>query len=440
MNAENQNPTSDTREAGGGPTAADTLATWLHYLEGLHPRAIDLGLERVRVVWQRLGSPRPAPVCVVVGGTNGKGSTVAFLSAMLTAAGRRVGTYTSPHLLRYNERVTIAGAEADDGRLVDAFVRIDEARGEISLSYFEFGTLAAFLILADAKLDVAVLEIGLGGRLDAVNLIDADAAILTSVDLDHQDYLGDTRERIGWDKAHIFRGGRPAIVAAVDPPESVFAVAAAIGAQVYALPALANADAQGWTCPLPDDGALQLPLPRLVAPSQRRNATAAIWAWWLLRTRLPFNPVACALGVSGASVRGRLERLPRTVETWVDVAHNPEAARELAGWLRRQPKARTVAVFAALGDKDLAGIVAPLVDAFDAWVVVDLAPATPRAAQAHDQAAALRARVSPVVVITVAAEMVAALAQADASAGRDGRIIVFGSFFTVTAALRAGVA
>ncbi len=211
------------------PLRTDSLTTWLRYLEVLHPQAIDLGLERVRAVWERLGSPRPAPVCITVGGTNGKGSTVAFLSAMLGAAGHRVGSYTSPHLLRYNERVRVGAEEASDAQLVTAFAEIDAARAEISLSYFEFGTLAAFLVLARAGLDVAVLEIGLGGRLDAVNQIDADAAILTSVDLDHQEFLGNTREQIGWDKAHIYRSGRPAILAAVDPPETVFRVAQGMG-------------------------------------------------------------------------------------------------------------------------------------------------------------------------------------------------------------------
>jgi len=271
--------------------------------------------------------------------------------------------------------------------------------------------------------------------LDAVNLIDADAAILTSVDLDHQDYLGDTREKIGWDKAHIFRRGRPAIIAALDPPASVAAVAAEIGAQLLQLPPLDDPVDDGWDCPLPDGSALRLPLPQLSAPCQRRNASAAIWAWWSLRDRLPFAASAVAAGVVGASIRGRLERLPRAVETRVDVAHNPEAAAMLAAWLRANPCRRNIAVFAALADKDLAGIVAPLADAFDAWIVVDLREATPRAARVADQAGALVRLLPPDTVVTRCPDMTAALRAADRAAGSDGRVLVFGSFFTVAAAL-----
>lgn len=418
------------------PTRADSLADWLQYLEGLHPRAIDLGLDRVRKVWHRLGSPRPAPVCIVVGGTNGKGSTVAFLSTMLAAAGHRVGTYTSPHLLHYNERVRVDGRNASDAELVAAFVAIDAARGHVSLSYFEFGTLAAFLVLAQAGLDVAVLEIGLGGRLDAVNLIDGDAAILTSVDLDHQDYLGNTRDRIGWDKAHIFRRDRPAIIAALDPPASVLEVARDIGARVHVLPDIAAPATVGWSCALPDGSVLALPLPLLQAPSQRRNAAAAIWAWWLLGERLPFVASAACSGVATASVRGRLERLPRRIETLVDVAHNPEAARELAAWMQRYPRTRNVAVFAALADKDLAGIVGSLTDAFDAWIVVDLRAATPRAARPDQQATAVRGLLPATVAVTIGGDVDSAMSIADTIAGHDGRVIVFGSFLTVAAALR----
>ena len=419
-------------------TPRSSLAAWLAYLEALHPQAIDLGLDRVRSVWQRLGSPRPAPVCITVGGTNGKGSTVAFLSAMLGAAGHRVGSYTSPHLLRYNERVRIGGEEANDAQLVAAFAEIEAAREEVSLSYFEFGTLAAFLVLARAGLDVAVLEIGLGGRLDAVNLIDADAAILTSVDLDHQEFLGNTREQIGWDKAHIFRRGRPAVLAAVDPPETVFRVAQGIGAELRVLPPTADAGDDAWTCPLPDATPLHLPPPTLSAPCQRRNATAAIWAWWCVRDRLRFDAGAAAEGFALARVRGRLERLPRRTETIVDVAHNPEAARELARWLQRHPRERNVAVFAALGDKDLAGIVRPLRQAFAAWIVCDLRPVSPRAADPAVQAAALRALdVAGTVEVAKGGAMAHALAQADERAGTAGRIVVFGSFFTVAAALAA---
>ncbi len=399
-----------------------------------------MGLERVGAVYARLGNPRPAPLCISVGGTNGKGSTVAFLAACLREGGLRVGTYTSPHLLAYNERVNIGGADASDAELVAAFETVEAALGDVSLSYFEFGTLAAFVLLARSELDVAVLEVGLGGRLDAVNLVDADAAILTSVDLDHQEYLGDTRELIGFDKAHLFRPGRPAIVADPDAPQTVFDVAAAIGAHVLRVGLdlrYARRSGHRWRCMLPDDSYLNLPDPQLAAPCQHRNATAAIAALWALRERWPWSVEAIARGIGGARIRGRLERLPGDIETWVDVAHNPEAARTLAEWLSEQTPSRTVAVFAALADKDLAGIVAPLRDSFAAWVLVDLRSSSPRARAPEAFAEDMAALLPPKVGISGAASMEAALQSGRSAAGRDGRVVVFGSFFTVAAALRA---
>ena len=421
------------------PTTNQLLATWLARLETRHPLGIDLGLERVGAVFARLGSPRPAPLCISVGGTNGKGSTVAFLSAVLSAAGLRVGTYTSPPLLSYNERVNIDGVDATDEQLVAAFETVEAALGEESLSYFEFGTLAAFVLLARSQVDVAVLEVGLGGRLDVVNLIDADAAILTSVDLDHQEYLGNTREKIGFDKAHLFRPGRPAIVADPDAPHTVFDVAAAIGADVLRVGVdlrYARRSGHRWRCMLPDGSYLNLPDPQLVAPCQHRNATAAIAALWALRERWPWSVEAIARGIGAARIRGRLERLAVAVETWVDVAHNPEAARTLAEWLSEQTPARTVAVFAALADKDLAGIVAPLRNSFAAWVLVDLRAVSPRARAPLGFADDLAALLPPKVAIHSADSMKAALEMAAAAAGGAGRVVVFGSFFTVAAALQ----
>lgn len=415
------------------------LSAWLAFLESRHPLAIDLGLERVGEVYRRLGSPRPAPLVISVGGTNGKGSTVAFLQACLSAAGLRVGTYTSPHLLRYNERVNIAGVDATDEELVAAFETVEAALGSVSLSYFEFGSLAAFVLLTRSELDVAVLEVGLGGRLDAVNLIDADAAILTSVDLDHQEYLGNTREQIGWDKAHIFRAGCPAIIGEPDLPASVVEVAAQIGAPLLRVGEdilYSRRGGRRWRCRLPDGETLSLPDPKLGAPCQHRNAAAAISALWALRERWPWSPGAIAAGIGNARVRGRLERLPRPVETWVDVAHNPEAARTLGEWLSLQTPARTVAVFAALGDKDLAGIVAPLARCFAAWVTLDLRPFSARGRDPDLLVAELRTLLPAKTSIAIAAEIEGALQQAELLAGMDGRIVVFGSFFTVAAALR----
>ncbi|MCB2004178.1 MAG: bifunctional folylpolyglutamate synthase/dihydrofolate synthase [Rhodoferax sp.] len=417
------------------PTLGDSLELWLQYLEGLHPRGIDLGLDRVGAVYAALGSPRPAPVCITVGGTNGKGSTVALLSGMLQQAGYRVGRYTSPHLLRYNERLHVGDEESADAAWVQAFARIEQARGEISLSYFEFGTLAAFLLLAEAGLDAAILEVGLGGRLDAVNLIDADVAILTSVGLDHQEYLGNTREQIGWDKAHIFRAGRPAVIAALDLPASVIEVAKQIGAAIHVLPEIEPVQGQHWRCPLPDGGSIELPAPLLQAPHQTRNACAAVWAWILLGQRLPFSAQAAARGIAQTQLTGRLQRLSAAVETWVDVAHNGEAAASLAAWLRGQPQKPTVAIFAALADKDLAAIVDPLAQAFAAWIVLDLRPRSPRAADPLAQSRALRSLLPATVAVESADTLAKARARAETMASERGRILIFGSFITVAAAL-----
>ena len=417
------------------PTRGDSLAVWLKYLEALHPRGIDLGLDRVGAVHAALGSPRPAPVCITVGGTNGKGSTVAMLSGMLQQAGYRVGRYTSPHLLRYNERLQIGDEESADGAWVQAFARIEQARGEISLSYFEFGTLAAFLLLAEAALDVAVLEVGLGGRLDAVNLIDADAAILTSVGVDHQEYLGNTREQIGWDKAHIFRRHRPAVIAALDVPASVIEVASRIGAEIQVLPDIEPGNGSHWRCPLPDGNAIELPAPLLLAPHQTSNACAAVWAWWLLGQRLPFSAQAAARGIAQTRLAGRLQRLPGAVETWVDVAHNGEAAASLAAWLKAQPQKPTVAIFAALADKDLAAIVNPLATAFVGWVLLDLRSHSPRAADPVAQSRALRDLLPVEVAVENAETLAQARAMAQAMVSDRGRVLIFGSFITVAAAL-----
>jgi dihydrofolate synthase / folylpolyglutamate synthase len=417
------------------PTRDASLAAWLQYLEALHPRGIDLGLERVGAVFAALGSPRPAPICITVAGTNGKGSTVALLSGMLQRAGYRVGSYTSPHLLRYNERLRIGTEESGDAAWVGAFAHIEEARGETSLSYFEFGTLAAFMLLAEAGLDVAILEVGLGGRLDAVNLIDADAAILTSVGLDHQEYLGDTREKIGWDKAHIFRAQRPAVIAALDLPASVIEVATRIGAAVHVLPEIETVHRSRWCCPLPDGSAIELPPPLLAAPQQTRNACAAVWVWWLLGQRLPFSAQAAARGIAQTRLPGRLQCLPRAVETWVDVAHNGEAAASLAAWLRAQPQKATAAIFGALADKDLAAIVDPLAHAFVGWVVLDLRSASPRAADPLAQSGALRRLLPDAAAVENADTLAQALSMAESMASVDGRILIFGSFITVAAAL-----
>src|SRR5690348_6218965 len=414
-----------------------TLSDWLDYQQRIHARGIDLGLDRVREVWRRMGAPPIARTVITVGGTNGKGSTVAFLEAMLRADGQRVGAYTSPHILRYNERVRINGADAEDDALIGSFERIEAARSDTPLTYFEFGTLAAFDLFARANLDVALLEVGLGGRLDAVNLVDADAAIVTTVDLDHMEYLGSDRESIGREKAGIFRASRPAIIGESDPPHTLLSEAQRIGARALRADHDYTARAQGdhwiWQS---GDTRLELPLPELSAPSQLANAAAAIAALHALRDRIPWNPNAIAQGVRASRVAGRLQEIAKAPQVIVDVAHNPQAARELARWLEANPvSGETFAVFGALRDKDVESIVRALQPRFMHWYLAGLEQDSPRGLPVAQLAGRLRAA-SHSIPFSEHADVNAALAAARQHAKPNDRILVFGSFFMVAAAMR----
>lgn len=416
-----------------------TLAEWLDYQQRIHPRSIQLGLARVSEVWRRMGAPRPAPIVISVGGTNGKGSTVAFLEAMLAAAGKRVGCYTSPHLLCYNERVRLLGEVASDASLIDAFERIENARGNIQLTYFEFGTLAALWIFTQSKLDVAVLEVGLGGRLDAVNIIDADVAIVTTIDLDHQDWLGNDRDSIGREKAGIFRNGHPAVIGMREPTAGLLAEAQRIGAKLVRIEV--DYHVVSYDCVwqwLQGQTRIDLPAPALAAPCQIDNAAAAIAALYTLRDRLGWNPAAIAVGVRSAHVAARLQRFCKagSADLIVDVAHNPQAARVLAEWVQRNPvDGCNFAVFGALADKDIGGIVAPLTAAITHWHLGGLDTQTPRGLPA----AALCPRVllaAPGASMETHANMVAALFAASAQAQPKDRILLFGSFFVAATSLQ----
>ena len=415
-----------------------SLEQWLDWQLRLHPREIELGLDRVRAVWQRLAAPAPARTVITVGGTNGKGSTVAFLEAILRAGGQRVGAFTSPHLLRYNERIRVHGVDASDGMLTAAFERIEAVRGDTALTYFEFGALAALLIFADSDLDVAILEVGLGGRLDAVNIIDADAAIVTTVDLDHQDWLGGDRELIGREKAGIFRRGKPAIVGETDPPQSLLEQAQDLGANLFraGLDYRFEALPSGWRWSAVDI-TLDLPEPRLAAPCQYANAAAAIAALHALRGRIDWQAQAISQGIAEATAAARLQRFAGSPELIVDVAHNAQAARVLAGWLQANPsRGRTIAVFGALADKDIEGIVDPLRARIDCWVLAGLDAASARGLAVST----LRARIGELVE-TAADRCHASVAEALAGAfelARDGdRIIAFGSFLVAAAVMDA---
>lgn len=411
-----------------------SLQAWLTRLEQLHPNAIALGLDRVRRVRQAMALVPHFPV-VIVGGTNGKGSACAMLDAMLCAAGYRTGRYTSPHLLRYNERVRIGGREASDAELVAAFGQVDAARDGTALTYFEFGTLAAMAQFIAANVDVAILEVGLGGRLDAVNVFDADVALVTTVDLDHQDYLGDTREVIGFEKAGIYRAGCPAICADPAPTASLVAHAHAIGADLRALGRAFSYDTagEGWTYRGVAVTWLELPRPALAGSFQLRNAAGALAVLEALRERLPVDVAAIRAGLRTVSVPGRFQCIVSAPETIVDVAHNPEAARALAATLRERPaRGRTLAVVGMLADKDAAGVIAALAEAVDQWWVCT--PESPRALPAARLAEVVRSRV-PAVPLRIEADVRGALAAAQGEAREDDRIILFGSFYTVAAVL-----
>jgi dihydrofolate synthase / folylpolyglutamate synthase len=426
------------------------LDHWLAYQQQVHARGVELGLDRVREVWRRMGSPRPAPITITVGGTNGKGSTVAFLEAMLRAGGMRVGTYTSPHILRYNERVRVDGIEVEDDALIEVFERIEAARGAITLTYFEFGTLAAADIFARARVDVALLEVGLGGRLDAVNVFDADCAIVTTVDLDHTEYLGPDREAIGREKAGIFRPWRPAIVGETDPPRSLLDHAHTIGAHLEVLDRdfgwSREGDGCGWwqgdAAPSARGHAIAVRGPlALDGAFQYRNAAAAIAALRALGGRVRWDAAAIAkphhVRADRTMLPGRLQHLASDPDLVVDVGHNPQAARELASWLDQFPVAGAIrAVFGALADKDVEAVVGALGARIDRWYLAGLQDESPRGETVARLAQRVRVAL-PAASCSEYTDIAAALAAARADASPADRILAFGSFHVVAPVLRA---
>ncbi|MFA5914846.1 MAG: bifunctional tetrahydrofolate synthase/dihydrofolate synthase [Burkholderiales bacterium] len=417
----------------------EELAGWLAYIEQQHPQTIALGLDRVGRVRDAMGLAPAVPV-ITVAGTNGKGSTCAMLEAILTAAGYRVGLYTSPHLLRYNERVRIGGLEADAAALVASFARVEAARTESGdntrLTYFEFGTLAAVDLFLRSAVDVLVLEVGMGGRLDAVNVFDADCAIVTSVGLDHMDYLGNTREAIGYEKAGIFRAGRPAVIADPEPPASVLAHAQSTGAKLLCIGRdFGYARERGhWSFWGPAGRRSGLPEPALQGAIQLQNASAVLAALDTQNERLPVSADALRRGLTGVRLGGRFQLLPGRPTLVLDVGHNPQAAAVLAQNLADLgPCSGTAAVFGMLRDKDIAGVVKLLVRHIDRWYACTLPP--PRGAQASELAQALRqAGVDRVREFENPAR---AYAAACSAAAENDRIIVFGSFHTVADVIAA---
>jgi dihydrofolate synthase/folylpolyglutamate synthase len=416
-----------------------TLAQWLQWQETLHPRKIDLGLARVAGVAARMGVLHPARAVITVGGTNGKGSCVAMLEAILLASGYRVGSYTSPHLLRYNERIRIDGKDIDDGGLCAAFQTVDDARGETTLSYFEFGTLAALRLFSDADLDVALLEVGLGGRLDAVNIVDPDISMVTSIGIDHVQWLGDNRESIAREKAGIFRSGRPAIGCEASPPASLVQAAREAGAPWYGVGGQYNfvLRKDSWDWNGPSSRYADLPLPALKGPHQLANAAGVLMALELLQERLPVNVTAIREGLQGVALPGRCQFIPGAVEMILDVSHNPHGASCLAEVLGLFPcKGRTHLVLGMLDDKDVGGFVAALSSAVDFWYPAGLD--NPRGLSAGELYRRMRGLL-PVHRIHPCKDVAAACREAGENAVVGDRIVVCGSFFTVAAAMAGKV-
>ena len=417
-----------------------TLAEWLALQEQVHVRAIDLGLGRVGTVAATLGLQRPRYRVITVAGTNGKGSTVATLEALLLAQGLRVGTLTSPHLLRYNERIRVEGREATDAQLVAVFETVEASRGATTLTFFEYNTLAALLLFAETQVDVAVLEVGLGGRLDATNLVDADVAVLCSVGFDHRDWLGDTLDAIGAEKAGIFRSGRPAVLGTPEMPPSVYAAIEQLGARAVIAERQFSwqITAGTWTYRGLQGEITGLPAPRLAGRIQYRNAATALVAveslmqvagQQLRAAPLTREVIASALGT--VVVMGRFQIIPGPVEWILDVSHNEPAARILKENLAERPvSGRTLAVCGILQDKD-AGEIARVLEASAAiWIACALPGAR------GGTAAALAARLAPAIRATHEADSVAAGCELARQLARPGdRVLVFGSFSTVTAAL-----
>ena len=401
------------------PQATSPLATWLSYLENLHSKTIDLGLARVSQVGGNLDVLKPAPFVFTVAGTNGKGTTCRTLETILMAAGYKVGVYSSPHLVRYTERVRVQGAELPESAHTASFAAIEAARGETSLTYFEYGTLSALWLFKQAALDVVILEVGLGGRLDATNIVDADVSVVTSIALDHTDWLGPDRESIGREKAGVFRAHRPAVVGEPDMPHTIADVAREKGAQLLQRDVDWRYSVEGdsWTFSDAQGELRNLPLPNVPQP----NAATALAA--LRASGLKVSEAVIREGIASAILLGRFQTIQLEPRVILDVAHNPHAAAYLAGRLKSLPKTgRVLAVIGMLHDKDIAGTLACLEDVVDSWYCAPLEG--PRGATAEQLREHLRAG-------TVFTSVVQAWHAAMADAAPEDTVLVCGSFHTV---------
>lgn len=415
------------------------LDDWLHWQESLHPRSIDLGLERVARVAERLELRQPGPFTITVAGTNGKGSSIALLEAILLRAGYRVCSYTSPHLLRYNERIRVNGTAVSDADLCAAFDTVDARRGNDTLTYFEFGTLAALGIIRDRAPDIRLLEVGLGGRLDAVNIIDPDIALVTAIGIDHVAWLGNSRSVIAREKAGIFRNRVPAVSSDPDPVDSLREAASETGAHWYGLNEqyhyTSKSGTWSWTGPCTQHEAL--PVPALPGDYQLDNAAGVLMVLELIRQRFPVHRDSIDHGLQEVQLPGRCQFTGGTPETVLDVAHNPQGARGLAAALGKHPvTGSTWVVLGMLEDKDIGSFTEPLAPVADHWCLAGLADGRGLSS------AALRDQLNPAIKpedIACFPDVATALWHVRQAAGATDRIVVCGSFHTVAEAMTGAV-
>ena len=410
----------------------DSLQAWLDWQEELHPRAIDLGLSRAALVFQKLNRADIKPVTITVAGTNGKGSCVAFLEGIYKAQGYKVGTYTSPHILKYNERIKIDGVPVSDELICQAFERIDKARDDVSLSYFEFGTLAALDIFSRAKLDVQLLEVGLGGRLDAVNIVDPDVAIVSSIDIDHVDWLGGTREAIGREKAGIFRKNIPAIIGDLEPPQSLFQCAKEKQALLCCLGKDFSYEKSllGWNWHCINQSYTDLPYPVLKGEHQFRNASTVIFAVMQMQKLLPVSEKAIHQGLKNAQLLGRFQLCEENIPVLLDVAHNPQAVRTLVEHLSENFADKKIhAVFSMMKDKDINCVIELIKDKISDWFIAPLKNSR-AATEEMMQACFKKQNINQVAMGFESFNE--AYSAAKQHAGQDDLILIFGSFFLVS--------
>ncbi|PWQ96691.1 bifunctional tetrahydrofolate synthase/dihydrofolate synthase [Leucothrix arctica] len=412
-----------------------TLTEWLEWQEQLHFSSIDLGLDRVQAVAEQMQLDTLDMPVVSVAGTNGKGSSVAMLDSIYRQAGYSTGCYTSPHLIKYNERICINGAQATDEEICEAFTAIDKARGEISLTYFEFGTLAGAYLFRKHNVDVTIFEVGLGGRLDAVNLWDADISIITTIDIDHVAWLGNDREKIGVEKAGIMREGKTVVCGDTNPTESMGSEAIRIGAKLLQqgkdFSWRKSKDGQTWKYVDTHRNAYRFPLPKLRGDFQLNNAASVITAILDLNPVLPVSNLQIKNGLLDAQVTGRLQKLGENPELLADVAHNPQSAQALASYLKNNPvKGQTVAIFSALVDKDLEGIISPLKEYFDVWHLITLEG--PRVQGSQILSDKLQA-VGISAPIECHKDTVNVIKTLQKTMNSEDRVVAFGSFLVVSA-------